>query len=154
LSEGEIHFFLEAGCTIGTCPINGHWMELAFGTDERIRSAASPVSCAGTLVASPQGLMVYLIEMCRFILRTPHAARYSGIDQAIHNHIVMYGLVPDGRIVANGQAVMTIPTDRPHGITVSETGELRNADGSMSEIVHQYDRDPFLLAAIARRYEV
>lgn len=150
----EIYYFLETGRTIGTCPINSNWMKLALGAEVLRQTADSPVSCAGTLIATPAGLMRYLLHMCRLILMAPLAARYSGIDQAIHNYIMVNGLVDNPRIEANGGAVITVPTDLPHGLTAMANGMFQNADGTVSEIVHQYDRDPVLAAVVAGRYGV
>ena len=90
--------------------------------------------------------------MCRLILKAPPITRYSGIDQAIHNYIMIEGLVGNAQIVPNGFAVTTIPSDLPHGLIAMPDGILKNADGSVSEIVHQYDRDPALMALITDRY--
>ncbi|WP_270935765.1 hypothetical protein [Falsiroseomonas oryzae] len=149
----EALFFLERpGRTIGGCPVNAGWMRLALGEAGLRRWADAPVSCAGTFLATPRALLAYLLHMCRLILLAPPAARQSGIDQAIHNHILQAGLVPGTLAVPNGDAVTTVPDDAPHGLAVAPDGLLRHADGRASEIVHQYDRVPELRAAVARRW--
>jgi len=150
----DIHYFLEEGSrTIGSCAVNANWMRQALGEAGLRRTAASPVSCAGTLIATPQALLAYLLQMCRLILEVPALARYSGVDQAIHNHLMVEGLAGrHPRAVPNGQAVMTVPSDVPHGLTLQPDGTLLNRDGSVSEIVHQYDRDPVLREAVAARW--
>jgi hypothetical protein len=149
----DLYYFLETGRTIGTCPINSVWMQQAFGAEVLHQTASSPVSCAGTLIATPLALFEYLLWMARYITASPPEVRHSGIDQAIHNYLMVNGLIANARIVENGQAVMTVPTDRPSGMTVAADGRMRNADGSFSETVHQYDREPALLATVQERYQ-
>jgi hypothetical protein len=148
----DIYYFLESGRTFGTCPVNAAWMEMAFGAAALRRVAGARISCAGTLIARPLALMEYLLHMALCIARTHPVVRRSGIDQAIHNHLMIEGTIANARIVENAGPVMTVPTGIPHGMTVSTDGALRNADGSLSETVHQYDRDPVLLAAVKARY--
>lgn len=149
--DADIYYFLESGRTIGTCPVNSVWMAQAFGPDVLRQTAHSPVSCAGTLIARPAALLEYLLWMARYIAESPPEVRYSGIDQAIHNYIMINNLVGGAKTEPNGGAVMTVPTDQPTGMSVSG-GVLRNADGSVSETVHQYDRDPDLLPAVRARW--
>lgn len=150
----DIHYYLEeAGRTVGGCPINARWMREALGEEGLRLTAASPISCAGTLLATPQALLDYLLQMCRLILEAPPLARYSGIDQAIHTYLMTRRSAGRAqRAVPNGEAVMTVPSGAPHGLRVMPDGRLRNPDGSFSEIVHQYDRDPALQAAVAGRW--
>ncbi|WP_372623283.1 hypothetical protein [Falsiroseomonas sp.] len=54
--------------------------------------------------------------------------------------------------VPNGQAVMTVPDDAPHGLLAGPDGLLRHEDGRASAVVHQYDRDAALRAAVAARW--
>jgi hypothetical protein len=148
----DLYYFLETGRTIGTCPVNSVWMMQAFGPDVFRQAASSRVSCAGTLIATPLALMEYLLWMARYIVESPPEVRHSGLDQAIHNYLMIKGLIANARVVENGGAVMTVPTDRASGMEVALDGRLRNADGSVSEVVHQYDRDAVLLAAVSDRY--
>jgi hypothetical protein len=153
MGEAPATFFLERpGRTIGGCEHNAHWMRQAFGAAELARVAAEPVSCAGTLLATPQALLRYLLLMCWEILRAPPVARYSGIDQAIHNHILLHGLIPGAVAAANGGAVMTVPVDVAHGLVAGPDGVVRNPDGSVSAVLHQYDRDPVLKEAVEGRW--
>ena len=128
-------------------------MRQAFGEAGLRRHAPLPISCAGTLVATPWALRLYLLHMIRLILEAPPAMRHSGIDQAIHNHLMLEGLVGEAPCaVPNGQAVMTVPAGLPHGLVVRPDGRLRHADGSLSGILHQYDRDPALRDAVLARW--
>jgi hypothetical protein len=148
----DLYYFLEEGRTIGACPVNARWMEMAFGAEGLRLTSAAPVSCAGTLIARPAALREYLLHMARHIVRAMPAVRHSGIDQAIHNYLMVTGAIANARVVENGGAVMTVPADTRHGVEALPDGRLRNADGSLSEVIHQYDRDPVLLAVVTQRY--
>jgi len=148
----DLYYFLESDSTIGGCPVNSEWMCKAFGASSLAAAAESPVSCAGTVAGSPAGMLRYLVLMCRFTLQAAPGFRYTGIDQAIHNHLMIHGLVPNAAIVENGRAVCTVPEDDLRGIHATPDGLIRNADGTASDIVHQYDRHPALVEAVARRY--
>lgn len=150
----DIYYFLESDRAIGDCPINSAWMMQAFGAAVAKEVASSPVSCAGTLIAKPAALLSYLLRMVQCIADSPPQVRHSGIDQAIHNYLMANNLIANARVIRNGAAVMTVPSDGPSGMDVTPDGCLRNADESISEVVHQYDRDPVLLAAVRDRYQI
>lgn len=150
--DGRVLFFLESDRTIGDCAINGDWMTRAYGPAVTRELAKQPVSCAGTVMGTPDGLMEYLAHMVRDIVAVPPHHRFSGVDQAIHNHILARGLIDGAVAVANCGAVMTVPSTTPTGINLQDSGVITNPDGSISELVHQYDRDPAVLAAVTARY--
>jgi hypothetical protein len=149
---GRVLFFLESERTIGTCPINSDWMTRAYGASEAQELADQPVSCAGTVMGTPDGLLEYLAHMVRDIIAVPPHHRFSGVDQAIHNHILARRLIDGAVSVPNGGAVMTVPSKEPTGIRLLDDGGISNPDGSRSEVVHQYDRDYAVAAAVAERY--
>lgn len=148
----DVYYYLEADRLIGDCPINSRWMEQAFGPEVRRSSASHRISCAGTLIATPLGLMEYLLQMVLHICRSRPSVRQSGIDQAIHNYLMINGLVANATIRENGLEVMTVPAGRPDFLSVAEDGRIRNPDGSFSETIHQYDRNERLNAAVMERY--
>lgn len=152
--SADLHVFLEGnGHRVADCPLNSDWMRRAMGEAGLQRHAEEPISCVGTVIATPGALRAYLLHMCRLILLAPQRARHSGLDTAAHIHIVAEGLVGGtARRSPNGELVQTVPTARPHGVSVGPDGVLRNADGTVSAIVHQYDRDPVLNAAVAERW--
>lgn len=151
---GRVLFFLESNRTIGDCAINGDWMTRAYGPAVTRELADQPVSCAGTVMGTPDGLLEYLAHMVRDIIAVPPQHRFSGVDQAIHNHILARGLIDGAVAVANCGAVMTVPSTSPTGLRLLENGLISNPDGSISEIVHQYDRDIAVNAKVVSRFRV
>lgn len=152
--NGRVLFFLESDRKIGECPINADWMVRAYGQSTLQELAQHPVSCAGTVMGTPDGLLEYLSHMVRHIVAVPPEHRFSGVDQAIHNYILAKQLVGGTVVVANGLAVMTVPSSVPTGIRLLDNGLIGNPDGSVSEVVHQYDRDPAVNAAVIARYQI
>lgn len=150
--SGRVEFFLESDRLIGNCPINRDWMERAYGAAVAQELANRPVSCAGTIMGAPDGLLEYLIYMVRDLVSVPPQHRFSGVDQAIHNHILARDLIPGSVAVANGGTVMTVPGSEASGITMHSDGSIVNPDGGRSPIVHQYDRDSRVNAAVIARY--
>lgn len=151
-TEGRVLFFLESGRTIGDCPINSDWVQRAYGAAILEELSRRPISCAGTVIGSPDGLLEYLAHMLRHIVAVVPEHRFSGVDQAIHNFILAKELVSGSSAIPNGRAVMTVPTTDPTGLRMLSDGRIANPDGSISEIVHQYDRDSAVTAAILARY--
>lgn len=150
--DGRVLFFLETQRTIGACPINADWMARAYGHEVLSELAAQPVSCAGTILGTPDGLLEYLSYMVRHIVAVPPGHRFSGVDQAIHNYILAKQLVEGSVVVGNGQTVMTVPSTKPTGIRLLDDGRIGNPDGTVSDVVHQYDRDATVKAAIVARF--
>lgn len=148
----DIYYYLEADRLIGDCPINAGWMTQAFGPEVLRQTASHRISCAGTLIATPVGLMEYLLRMVLYIGLTRPSVRQSGIDQAIHNYLMINGMVANAQIRENGLEVMTVPSGRPGLLSVTQDGRFRNPDGSFSETVHQYDRDQTLNTVITETF--
>lgn len=149
---GRVLFFLESRRTLGTCPINADWMTRAYGEAALRELANQPVSCAGTIMGTPDGLLEYLALMVRDLVAVPPQHRFSGVDQAVHNYILGKGLLNGAVAVPNGASVMTVASEPPTGVQLDAASRIVNDDGRISEVVHQYDRDPMVLAAVAARY--
>lgn len=108
--------------------------------------------CVGT-VLGPAGT---ISRFCRTLLMLAAIPRSEvggafGADQAACNLAVHLGLV-DARIQPNFGRVATIgdqPSDR---LRLNEEGLILNPDGSVSPIVHQYDRHPHLSEVVRLRW--
>ncbi len=146
-------FFMETHRTIGSCPINADWMQRAYGANVAASLAAQPISCAGTLMGTRAGVTDYLCHMLAHLAAVPPEHRFSGVDQAIHNHILAKRLVPGTVTSANGDWVLTVPHGAGSGITLRDR-QILNPDGRVAPVVHQYDRDSALLSAVNGWYTV
>ena len=144
-------FFMETHRTIGDCPINADWMQRAFGAGVAASMAAEPISCAGTLMGTRAGVTDYLCHMLTHLAAVPPEHRFSGVEQAIHTYILAKRLVPGPVVSANGDWVLTVPHSADSGITLRDR-HIVNPDGRVAPVVHQYDRDAALTAAVNALY--
>ena len=106
--------------------------------------------CAGTIA----GPAVDLLRLCRLVLWLGAIPRSAvgggfGVDQASLAVAVRYGLV-DAQVEDNYRRVATLGRELD-GIRV-ENGLIVNADGTVSPVVHQYDRHPELMALVRSRW--
>lgn len=105
-----------------------------------------PCICAGTIV----GPAAEVARLCRLILSLGAIPRSAvgggfGVDQASLAMIVGYGLIP-AEVQDNYRRVATIGM-ASDGIGFKD-GRIVNPDGSVSPVVHQYDRRPELVEAV------
>ena len=73
-----------------------------------------------------------------------------GADQAAYNLAAYLGLC-DGALQPNFARVATVQ-HTPEGGISWDGEQVRNPDGSVSPILHKYDRHPKVAAALARRW--
>lgn len=138
--DHDVLFFLENRTyTIGSCASNRTWVEDGFGQGMGEELADRPISCSGTTLGTLDGIITYLLHMQILALRIRRVARHTvGIDQGIHNVMLHKRIVPNAGMVENGRIVGTIG----HGIEdahVTPDGLIRNGDGSIIPVIHQYD---------------
>ena len=109
------------------------------------------ISCIGTLLGDRDGLAGCL-NLFRFLSTTlPVPPRY-GLDQAIHNVILHFGLIADMAAVENGWPVATIQHIPVSAVGMDTAGIIRLADGRAPVIVHQYNRRADMTEAVRRAY--
>ncbi len=141
----ELELVLEADhVTIGAEPFNRRWVANLYGRHVLQQLATHVVSCSGTVLGTRKGMIRYLRHMVREIAR--HRRPLGSHDQAIHNWLLRIGALDPLHLHRNEFGpVITMGQQRT--IRVVE-GEVVNADGSVTPIVHQYDRHPHLLAGL------
>jgi len=152
--RAELRFHMETGPTIGACPTNSEWISRTMGEAVLAEIGACPVSCAGTLIGGSTLVYDYLLEMVSLMNEVPVASRFTGVDQAIHNVILWRDLIPGSKVIPNGSEVLTVPEAGIAELAILDGHVVRNANGSTSAIIHQYDRDPTVRAAIEKAYAV
>jgi len=147
-TELELHYELRS-VRIGTCQRNSHWISQQFGKQALASLADRPISCCGTVSGRTCGILNYLAEM-QIILLTLLPMQMSDGDQGVHNYILHSGLLPQARVLENFERVATlhhVPSEQLH---VDAAGYVVNPDGSISEIVHKYDRHPHLFSVLQK----
>lgn len=132
---------------LGTPGFNRSWGEDLYGAawsafhDE-------PVSCSGTTAGDEAAMLDYVAVMAAEIARSTQAM--GPHDQAVHNWLLNTGRLPDARRVENGTGrVLTVDAQDPPELAADRT--VRNADGSIVPVVHQYDRVEALVEAFLQR---
>lgn len=151
---------------------NGGWIKDCFGADAVRRMEGYPVSCAGTVMGTARGVKHYLDTVIHALEDkiinaeegTREACKATGADQAAHNFSIYTGLLASDHgfsLMPNGfGAVNTVGgacspgTDakgkpnffRP--LLLNERKQVLNQDGSLSPIVHQFDRCPEVEALV------
>ncbi|MFH1915475.1 MAG: hypothetical protein ABIK45_14530 [Pseudomonadota bacterium] len=137
--------------TIGGCPHNSRWVRRHLGEDMLTSVADRPVSCSGTLLADHDAMLGYLDAMTRRLVPFTPGERMAGYDQGVHNVLVHTGALEKLTLHDNHGPVLTLAATEGEPV-VDAQGCVRNAQGRIPAMVHQYDRKPALFAHIRARY--
>jgi len=150
-SELELHYEAERP-RIGECQANSFWIKHQFGRKARGRLADKRISCAGTTTGRTRGILHYLAEMTILLISLPPELDVG--DQGVHNYVLHTGLLPEARVLDNFERVATLENVSGEDLHIAASGQVVNPGGSVSEIVHQYDRHPHPCSAIRRSFKV
>jgi hypothetical protein len=152
-SELELYYELRS-VTIGTCQFNSYWINEQFGKQALASLADRRISCCGTVSGRARGILEYLAEMQIILLTLLPKVRMTNGDQGAHNYLLHNGLLPEAKVLENFGRVATLHHVPSKHLHVNAAGHVINPDGSISEIVHQYDRHPHLFSAIQKSFNV
>jgi hypothetical protein len=141
--------------TLGEHGANLRWLARLVGQHLARGLADRPCICAGTLLG-PRAEMLRLLRQILLVLAIPRTAVPAafGADQAAVNLIAHWNLAGEAEILPNYGRVATIGLTPPGMVSLDAEGRIRNPDGSISAVVHQYDRHPAVLAAVQTRWNV
>jgi hypothetical protein len=134
------------------CEYSTWWICRLYDWSEYAAVRDANILCAGVSVGSCEAMTAYATAATReFMTHLPQAVFLFGFGQGVHNVILRRGtLIP---LLVAGPGTVRIANlayaDRP---LLDSGGNVLDADGVPFDIVHQYDRHPALLAAIAARY--
>jgi hypothetical protein len=131
---------------IGNDVFNTRWLRDLVESAELEKMIGAPVFCSGTVIGTRDAMLSYLFEMAIEIVwrRRPMGSH----DQGVHN-ILIHGerlaqaaRIPNehGRVLTLG-AMETFETD--------SIGRVRNRDGSIPAVLHQWDRHASLASKLA-----
>ena len=130
----DLNVFLE-DVIIGQCPYNSNWITSRFSLAEQIHLYNCPVSCSGITIGQTQEILEYLELMTRFLMPPLNLVGY---DQGVHNFL-LYNRYIDPRVFRNRCGpILTMGYARD--CRVSNEGSVLNEDGSIVNVIHQYDR--------------
>ncbi len=149
-AAGEGISFFDEGRPFAASTWNRRRMRATAGKAMEARMMDRPVICSGTVVAS-RALMENYIAMKLFVAgQMPAASWYrAGLDQCSTNVIAHEAMLPGITIHTNNGLVATIVND---DYTTDDSGYIRNPNGAISPIAHQYDRHPHLYHAVRHRF--
>lgn len=133
---------------LGSHGANHRWLETLVGAPMAARFAARPVVCGGSILGAPKalaGLIRQILALCA--VQRSGALNGIGADQAALNLVLHWGIA-EAFPAPNYGRVATIGYTQPPAIGAD--GALRNPDGSISPIIHQYDRHADAKTAVER----
>jgi hypothetical protein len=139
-------FFLEdESVTINQEIANTGWIAQAYGPRGVVELGHYPISCSGVTIGPASAVVDYLTVMVDQLVRLTRQDK--GIDQGVHNYVLIKRLVRNARIISNGDGpVLTV------GIMSEEDASRRfDSPASQVRVLHQYDRQPRLAAAVRER---
>lgn len=136
---------------LGSEPGNAKWIREAFGDEELSKISHCRISCSGTTLGSYQGILNYLAEMITCLAKVNYKiAGYDGFDQGVHNYLLWNKTFLDTYLSENGKGpILTMHGISTEEINLDSNGFICNDDGTITPVLHQYDRHPHLqLAAL------
>ncbi|MHA1381581.1 MAG: hypothetical protein ACTSRG_24705 [Candidatus Helarchaeota archaeon] len=145
--------FLEGKRTwINKCAVNSNWIKFAFGKKGLDKIGDNIISCSGVTIGETSKIMDYLKKMITYFtqIRLKH-----GIDQAVHNYLIYTNQLEDLELFENEKGpVYTIGHKAKEKIKLNENGLIINENGNVVNIIHQYDRRPFLIKYICKNNNI
>lgn len=123
---------------IGDCSMNARWIAQRYGMGILHTMAGEVISCAGTVYGKKDAIRNYVSKMCSHLENAP---KIYGLDMAAHNYIIRQDRIEGQRAFLNGLSpIMTIHYMAHESIQRTLNGEFANYDGTLPNLVHQYDR--------------
>lgn len=164
--EGTLHVFQETlRNPIKDQSSNRRWILNSRGNEVLREIGDKPVVCSGSTVGGQGAIGSYLCAMVQSFDETQ--CMDYGCDQGHHNYLLHTGRLlrspavrhvecnPQGEGIVNtiGQFARHYRPIRKHGILQNGTNLVLNTDGTVSAVVHQFDRDRELRAIMDKRAE-
>ena len=144
---------LEDNAFLGSEPANTRWLQAAFGDKALEKAMGRQVCCAGVTLGTVAAVRDYCAVMTDLLAR--FGWRFPGenyIDQGVHNYAIRFRLADRLDFHRNFEGpVLTMHTLDPSQIRPDPEGLIRNRDGSIIPILHQYDRHPALAEKLLSR---
>lgn len=147
--DADLHVFEEhAALPLGRQPDNANWIRRLYGTTVLESLSEMPIICAGVILGRYEGMLECIRTLSRDI-----TTRYIGwgTDQGLLNYHVRTGTFRNVRVdpYGNGPA-MHLGIAPRSSFTVDSDGQVRNLEGAVCSIVHQYDRHADLAKTLPR----
>lgn len=141
-------FLEDPSRTIHAEPHNRRWIRSLYGPDELLALGQCTVSCSGTVAGPREHVLHYLREMSEAI--TWRRRPLGSHDQGVHNYLLRRGRFRRASVVPNGHGrVLTM--GGMSEVSADGSGQMRNVDGTIPPILHQYDRHPIVAEMLLQR---
>lgn len=135
----KINYFCEND-PINRSNINSYILKRAGGEDALKKYGDNLVSCAGTTIGDSNEILKYLKFMSENLVSG------NPIDQGQHNFFFYSGKIKESKCFHNFFGpILTISNLNKSKIKFDSQGNVINNDGSIINIIHQYDRNNKLL---------
>lgn len=141
--------------TVGSEPHNASWLARVCGPETLRRIGGNRVANVGVTYGDTDAIINYLERLIDAVLTTPPRLTWIvGADTALHNMLVWTGQLGEvTQLPPLQSAVATLNGIDEAELRLDVDGRLLNRDGSLPNVLHQYDRQPSirdkLLAALA-----
>jgi hypothetical protein len=141
--------------TIGKCSYNREWIKLCYGEVELEKLFNKSISCSGTVLGTWSAVLSYLSIMESQILSTPVACKnYGGSDQGIHNYIIYNNKIANVTVHHISHEYGFIGTlGYAAWLKRNQFGLLKNANGSVYAVIHQWNRSKQMMTQLQREYQ-
>jgi len=155
--DKALYCFLEnKNMTIGSCPSNSAWIRDLCGEKTLSEIGENNIICSGVNIGGILPIMRHLenrIEVSQQFKKS--SPKPIGGDQAAHNYII-YKIRPKNvKLVYNETGpVMNLHYVSKDAMRFNNDGLLINDNGDVVNIVHQYDRHPFLIEKLQGKYSI
>lgn len=147
---------------IETCPFNREWIQTCFGTKFLREIGQNTPICSGTIMGTPRGFKTLMNGMLQALELTKDVRTCTSRDQGLLNYLyfanklsVPVQVQPRGNGIVNTVGYIT-PRYTIRNYMHGSSGLVRNNDGTVSPVVHQYDRFPelkTLLSSLIKNHE-
>lgn len=128
----KINFFLE-GVRFKESNINSFVLEKIGGDIDKCKDEF--ISCAGTTIGDVESIKSYVKIMSNKL------GEGLPLDQGLHNYLIYSNKFHDSKIFKNFMGpVLTISNMKKEDLLFDQNGNLINKDGTVINIIHQYDR--------------
>jgi hypothetical protein len=163
LPEEFLYFFTEdTHVSIGQNVFNAEWMMRDYGESVFDQIKDLPIICAGTILGSRNHVLHYLTCLLNEMIRMGNnrSPETMVVDQTITTylaHLCPQEYLPrtikfNGDIIGTvGVSISEAEHGRPRDEIVFDMGKIY-VNGQMPAVIHQYDRNQFLIDYFGVRY--
>ena len=154
LNETSVQSFTETKTYRQDTIFNQPWVRKCYGSKFLESIMDEMITCCGTIAGTTGAMLEYLHAFLEEF-KEKIGCHNTGTDTAIHVWII-HKIFPSAQIVDSEHALIR------HHPTVEQvveqfdaiTGGLRNSDGQLFALIHQYDRHPSLVEAYHKRHNI